>query len=221
MSYCASCGSEHDRETFICPACGADLARAVRVRRATDGDCYQPYGGGGSGGSSGGGGSDDPGGYRPDAPPTDPDAGWQGVAGNPYAAPGYMGAPLQAGGGLFAVGEKRDPVMVLVFTLLTCGIYGWYWWYTVADDMKNALRREDINPMMDIVLGFVTCGIYLIFLYYKYPQMMLEMQDRVRLPRNDISTVTLLLGIFFPLAAIFIIQTELNKIWDAATGARH
>ncbi len=109
---------------------------------------------------------------------------------------------------------------VLLLTLFTCGIYGWVWWFSVATDVKNALRREDINPGMELVLSFVTCGIYMIFLYYKYPQLMLEMQDRVRMPRNDISTVSLLLGIFFPLAAIFIIQTELNKIWDAAAGTR-
>ena len=200
--------------------CGAEfIAHISSVQCATEGECYQPYGGSGSGGDDGG--EDDSGGYRPNVPPVDPRVNWQEAA-NPYNAAGYGAgsAPLQswAGsvGGLFAIGEKRDPVMVLVFTLLTCGIYGWYWWFVTATDVKNALRREDINPTMELVLGFVTCGIYLMFMYYKYPQLMLEMQDRVRMPRNDLSTVSLLLGIFFPLAAMLILQTELNKIWDAA-----
>lgn len=223
MLFCISCGGEHDREALSCAVCGeTHLACALHARRASGGERNQPFGGGGGWGGSGGGGGgeDDPGGYRPNVPPADPNAGWRGVA-NPYDAPGNAGGlQWSGGGGLFAVGEKRDPVMMLVFTLLTCGVYSWYWWYVTAMEVKSALRREDINPGMELLLGFVTCGIYLIFLYYKYPQMMVEMQDRVRLPRNDISTVSLLLGIFFPLAAMFIIQTELNKIWDAAAGVR-
>lgn len=230
MLSCPSCGSAHDAQALFCPVCGTDLLRTPPVppvQLTPDGGANQPVGEGGRNEQSG---------YRPNVPPTVEGAGWsgwQGAANPPDAAPytphapysspppGYEGnAQLQPwwGGGLFAIGERRDPVMVLVFSLLTCGLYSWYWWFVTATDVKNALRREDINPAMELVLSFVTCGIYLIFLYYKYPQMMLEMQERVRLPRNDISTVSLLLGIFFPLAAMFIIQTELNKIWDAADG---
>jgi hypothetical protein len=228
MLFCASCKSENNAlHTSLCLMCGAEfIAHISSVRCATDDECYQPYGGG-SDNSGGGSGEkeDDQGSYRPNVPPVDPRVNWQGTT-NPYDAAasyggGGVGAPLQpwsAGSGLFAVGEKRDPVMVLVFTLLTCGIYGWYWWFVTATDVKNALQREDINPTMELVLGFVTCGIYLIFMYYKYPQLLLEMQNRVRLPSNDLSTVSLLLGIFFPLAAMLILQTELNKIWDAARG---
>ncbi len=142
-----------------------------------------------------------------------------GSGGSPYPMQqaGYGGG---GGGGLFAVGEKRDPILVLVLTLVTCGIYGIYWWYVSMTEIKNSLGREDINPAIELLLGFVTCGIYFIYLHYKYPQLLLEMQDRVRLPRNDISLISLLLAVFgLGLVSVFIMQTEMNKIWDAA-GAR-
>jgi hypothetical protein len=70
---------------------------------------------------------------------------------------------------------------------------------------------------MEILFIFLTCGIYGFYLYYKYPQLMLEMQDRVGKPRNDISMTTLLLSIFgLAIVSIPIMQTELNSIWDAA-----
>lgn len=126
-----------------------------------------------------------------------------------------MNAPR--GGGLFAVGEKRDPVMVLVLSLVTCGIYGIYWWIVTGNDIKNALGREDINPTMDIVLAFVTCGIWLIYMHFKYPQLILEMQDRTGVPRNDISVISILLAVFgLGLVAQMMMQTELNKVYDAA-----
>ncbi|HYE65565.1 MAG TPA: DUF4234 domain-containing protein [Pyrinomonadaceae bacterium] len=132
-----------------------------------------------------------------------------------YGAPGYGMQPGRAG--LYSVGEKRDPIMVLLFSFFTCGIYAIWWWYTIMTEIKNSLGREDINPTTDLVLALVTCGLYGIYLFYKYPQIMLEMQDRVGLPRNDISALSLILAVFgLGIVSVFMVQTELNKIWEAA-----
>lgn len=148
-------------------------------------------------------------------PPTDQQQG------SPWGGPSYN-APMQAhpGGGLSAVGEKRDPAMVIVFGILTCGIYLYYWIYQTSLEIKNALGgREDINPTMDIVLTIVTCGLYFFYLAYRYPQLLLELQDRTAQPRNDISTISIILAVVgLGIVSLFMIQTELNKVWDA--GAR-
>jgi hypothetical protein len=135
---------------------------------------------------------------------------------------GYAGGYAGGGGGaLLAVGQKREPGMVILFTILTCGIYNLWWWFTYAGEVKTALGRQDLNPVSDFLLGLVTCGIWsAIAFWHKYPKLIMEMQQRVGLPPNDISTTTLLLGLFFFPAAQFIIQSELNKVWDAAQGVR-
>jgi uncharacterized membrane protein YidH (DUF202 family) len=121
--------------------------------------------------------------------------------------------------GLYAVGEKRDPILVLVLSLVTCGIYAFYQIYKVSSELRDALGRQDINPALDLVLGLVTCGLYFIYLAYRYPQLILEMQDRVRLPRNDISMVSIILAVCgLSIVSLFMIQTELNRVWDAARG---
>jgi hypothetical protein len=149
---------------------------------------------------------------------------------NPYGTPppqpygmqpgGYAGG-APAGGGLMGVGQKREPGMVILYTFLTCGIYGIWWLVTYAGEVKGALGRHDLNPGMDLLIGIVTCGIWsTISFWYKYPKLIPELQQRVGLPPTDISTMTLVLGIFFAPASMYIIQTELNKIWDAAGGVR-
>lgn len=144
----------------------------------------------------------------------------QQQAGSPWGSP-PTGSPMQPrpGGGLTAVGEKKDPIMVIVFCFLTCGIYIYFWIHQTSTDIKNALGgREDINPTMDIVLTIVTCGLYSIYLLYRYPQLILELQDRTRQPRNDISTISIILGVVgLGIISLFMIQTELNKVWDAAS----
>jgi hypothetical protein len=176
--------------------------------------------------------------YSSPLPPPPPPYGNQGQA-NPYANQGYgtpgYGAPgfgnepygMQPGanfgmsGRLWTIGEKREPGMVLLFTILTCGIYAIWWYHTYATEVKNSLGRQDLNPTKDLILTFVTCGIWgIIAFYYNYPKLFVDMQQRAGLPPNDISTNTLLFGILFAPASIYIIQSELNRIWDAAGRVR-
>ncbi len=191
MIYCTNCGQPNDDAARSCTNCGKQFGGQANS---------QPFQ------TAPPPGAQAPGGY---APPQTP----------PYGDPAY-GMQYAGGGaraGLYSVGEKRDPIMVLVFTLITCGIYGIWWWYTIMTEIKNSLGREDINPGMDLVLAIVTCGLYGIYLYYKYPQLMLEMQDRAGLPRNDISVISIVLSVVgLAVVSIFMIQTELNKIWDGA-----
>ena len=147
--------------------------------------------------------------------------GGQGYGNQPQGMQpgGYLGGPYGAQGGrLLAVGEKRDPGMVILFTFLTCGIYAFWWYHKYATEIKNALGRQDLNPGTDLLLTFVTCGIWGIIAFYnKYPKLITDMQQRVGLPPNDISSTTIILGVLFAPAAIYIIQSELNKVWDAAS----
>jgi hypothetical protein len=213
MIACPSCGAGNVEGTRFCVKCGTTLPTAPAPetwRQSGDLGQQQPQQGAPSGGFSSGsqpGGYSTPDPYAPAAPSSWP---------QPQAMqPGYGGA------GLLSIGEKREPMMVVLFTLLTCGIYGWFWLYTTVTEIKNALGREDINPGMELVLSIVTCGIYMVYLFYKYPQLMMEMQDRAGRPRNDISMTTLLLAVFgLGIVSIAIMQSELNNIWDSAAARR-
>jgi len=192
MIFCTNCGQQNDDAARTCVNCGAAF--------------------GGQGGTTPFTTAPPPGTstQQPPAP---------GAWANPTYGDPSQGMQQQAAGqpGLYSAGEKRDPIMVLVLTFVTCGIYGIYEIYKVSTEMRDALGRQDINPTLDVVLGLFTCGLYFIYLAYRYPQLLLEMQDRVRLPRNDISLISIILAVCgLSVVSIFMIQTELNKIWDAS-----
>jgi hypothetical protein len=213
MIACPSCGAGNVEGTRFCVKCGTTLPSTPAPESwRQSGDLGQQQGA-------------PSGGFAPDPQQQQPAGGGYQTP-DPYAqqsAPawgesaGMMQQQPYGRAGLLSVGEKRDPMMVVLFTFLTCGIYALFWWYSVITEIKNALGREDINPGMEIILVFVTCGIYGFYLYYKYPLLMLEMQDRAGRARNDISMTTLLLAIFgLAVISIPIMQSELNNIWDAA-----
>jgi hypothetical protein len=118
---------------------------------------------------------------------------------------------------LQALGVKREPMTVMLLSLVTCGLYALWWGYVYGNEIKAALGRDDLNVALDTALAVPTCGLWGVYAFaYKYPLLLVEMQRRVGLPRNDIALITLLLTLAFFPAACFMIQTELNKIWDAA-----
>lgn len=121
--------------------------------------------------------------------------------------------------GLRSVGTSREPVLVLLLPFLTCGIYVLYWWYVTGTEIRDAVGRNEINPALDLLLGILSCGLYYIYLSYREPQYLLEMQDRVGLPRNDITVISIVLYLLFTPVTLLLIQTELNKIWEAARRA--
>ncbi len=110
---------------------------------------------------------------------------------------------------------RRSPPLVLLFTILTCGIYYYYWLYTTASDIRNFLGDADINPGMDVLLTIITCGLYQFYWYYKYNQKLMEMQDRAGMVQQDNYIVYVLLIIFgFSSIGGIIMQSQLNTVWD-------
>ena len=62
------------------------------------------------------------------------------------------------------IGITRDPVMVIVLSIVTCGIYYFYWLYTVMNDLNRMTGREIINPGTFILLCiFCAPSIYYVF----------------------------------------------------------
>lgn len=237
MTFCTNCGTQNDDIARVCTNCGTQLGTGSQGGQ-------NPYQTSGPSSYPPSGSAPYPPAGAPQPPPANPygatpppppyGQGYNDPYSNqqPYAPTGYSNQPYgmqpgggyaggyQGGGGLMAVGEKREPGMVILFTILTCGIYGIWFFHTYASEIKNALGRQDLNPTTDLLLSFVTCGIWtIVAFYYKYPKLITDLQQRVGLPPNDISGMTVILGIFFAPVALYMIQSELNKVWDAA-GAR-
>ena len=64
----------------------------------------------------------------------------------------------------------RNIVMYVLLTIVTCGIYGYYFIYKLAQDV-NEMCKEDgektAGLAMFIILSYVTCGLYAYYWYYK------------------------------------------------------
>ncbi len=116
-------------------------------------------------------------------------------------------------------GKIQNPITVLLLSFVTCGLYAIYWYYLIGTELKIYLGKSDdeLNPIMNLVLGILCCpyGIYLF--YFKYPkEFLVEAQRKAGIQENDISMMTLLFAFVCGYVSLYLIQTELNKVWEAA-----
>ena len=119
---------------------------------------------------------------------------------------------------------RRDSWIPPVLTMVTCGLYLFYWQYVTTQELKTVSGREDLNPMLDLILSVVCCGLWSIYVQYRNAQVVHEVFGRHNTPHEDRSSFVLIMhalafvnGIT-SLLALMILQDEYNKLADLSGG---
>lgn len=111
--------------------------------------------------------------------------------------------------------ERSIPLCIL-FTIITCGIYGIYWMIVLNDEI-NPLAGEPqaTSGGMVLLLSFVTCGIYGLYWMYK----MGERCDRINGGAGNSNILFLVIGILgFGIINYCLMQDTLNKVARSRRG---
>jgi cytochrome bd-type quinol oxidase subunit 2 len=100
--------------------------------------------------------------------------------------------------------KYRNPVLVIVFTIITFGIYGIYWLVSTTNELRRLTSTApDPWALLLLLIPFLNL-IVMIWYYWKYSAAVEEI--------SGVETIILfLLWIFFSPAAVIITQLELNK----------
>lgn len=136
--------------------------------------------------------------------------------------PPYAGTKLK---------DDRGLLSYIVLTLITCGIYSYYFIYKLAADVNVACDGdgEDTAGLVAfILLSFVTCGIYAWIWYYKLGNRLASNAGRYGLSFQENGTTILLWQIFGslicgigPFIAMNILIKNTNKICNAYNRAHN
>lgn len=135
-----------------------------------------------------------------------------------FSAPAVVGyaEPVDASRSLFTW---------IVLTILTCGIYSWYFIYKLAVDMNRMCSgdgEETPGLLVFVLLSMVTCGFYAYWWYYKIGNRMQANAPRYGLNFQENGTTILLwqiVGILLcglgPFVAMHIIIKNANALATA------
>lgn len=109
--------------------------------------------------------------------------------------------------------EKKNIALCIVFSVITCGIYSWYWLFSLAEDVNSVTRRpEATSGGMVLLFTIITCGIYGWYWLYKSGEALDKLRMEQGLPTGYFAILYLLLSIFgFGIISYALMQSELNE----------
>jgi len=108
---------------------------------------------------------------------------------------------------------KTGPVVVLILSIITCGLYLIYWNIEASRVLNAVAGREAVSMPIAIFAGCCT-PVHLYFYYVVSRDALPALYDRIGQPQKDQAILLMLLGFFFPMVAAMIVQGEINKLYE-------
>ena len=109
--------------------------------------------------------------------------------------------------------KKKDIVTNIILTIITCGIYGIFWFVSISDDVRIVSNDERLSGGKCLLLTIITCGIYGYYWCYLVAKALMQAQSKYELPADDYTLLYIILRIFgLSIVNYCLIQNELNLI---------
>lgn len=111
--------------------------------------------------------------------------------------------------------KEKSIGLCVVLSIVTCGIYGIYWLYTIAHDLNDLCESQNqekgAEPGLVVVLGIVTCGIYSLYYLWKAGKMVSSLTRSNGQHPSDDSIVLMVLSLLqLSLVSYCILQSHIN-----------
>ena len=108
--------------------------------------------------------------------------------------------------------REKNVALCIVFTIITCGIYGLYWLVTLNDEMMDVTREEGTSGLLVLVLTIVTCGIYGLYWCYQMGKRVDWMNSTYGRHTDNSGLLYLVVSLLgFSIVVYAVMQYELNQ----------
>lgn len=110
--------------------------------------------------------------------------------------------------------EPRNIALYVILTIITCGFFGLYWLYKLAEDMNN-LRGDEFqtSPGLVVVFSIITCGIYEMIWFYKAGATVDDIRIKQNMAPGSKGILYLLLVIFrLGIVSYGLLQNDFNEM---------
>lgn len=116
------------------------------------------------------------------------------------------------------VGKNRSPLLVIIFSIFTLGLYWFYWFYKTNSELSEHDPELGISPFTRILCIFPGCFLLGLPTLYAYYATVRDISKHVEKEgQNGVSAVLYTILIFIPFGsfyAIYRIQSLLNNNWE-------
>jgi len=113
---------------------------------------------------------------------------------------------------------KRNPLGVLGLSIITLGIYFFFWYYKINDEIRRSENDQTISParsLIAMIFGWVLIVPPFIAMYNTAKHVQ-AMETRLGVTQTVEPALTIVLMFLFSLGNGIYVQEHLNRSWDAA-----
>lgn len=110
--------------------------------------------------------------------------------------------------------QKRSIGLSIFLSIITCGIYGLYWFVVMTNETNTLAGKPDTSGGVCVLLNIVTCGIYGIYWSYRMGQKIQEIKTNKNMAvDSNLPILYLILSIFgLQIITYALVQNELNQM---------
>ncbi|MBH1941741.1 DUF4234 domain-containing protein [Mobilitalea sibirica] len=107
---------------------------------------------------------------------------------------------------------KRDILICILLTLITCGLYSIYWFIVITDETNSLAGEPDTSGIMALILTIITCGLYGIFWAYKRGEKIDIAKQKRNIPAGNSGILYLILYLISRIVTLALLQHEVNTL---------
>lgn len=108
--------------------------------------------------------------------------------------------------------QRRELILYILLTVVTCGLFGLYWFVCLTDDINTLSGQPDTSGVMSVLLTLITCGIYGFIWAYKQGDKIDKIKMSRGIPASNGGVLYLILYLFGGVIAYALIQNEVNNL---------
>lgn len=109
--------------------------------------------------------------------------------------------------------KERNIVVCILLSIITCGLYGIYWFICLTDDANTAAGEQGTSGALAFIFSLITCGIYFLIWTYKQGEKIDNAKTKRGMAGGSSGVLYLILSIFgLSIVAYALMQNELNKL---------
>ncbi len=109
--------------------------------------------------------------------------------------------------------EQRSIGLYVVLTIITCGLFGIYWFIVLTDDVGRVSGDPSFTGGKHFLLTLVTCGIWSFIWSYQAGKLLESAQRHRGYHSTDNSVLYLVLTLFgLGIVTYALVQSDVNKL---------
>jgi Domain of unknown function (DUF4234) len=115
---------------------------------------------------------------------------------------------------------KRNPLGVLGLSFITFGIYFFYWYWKINEELSSFAHDDTISPtrsLMAILFGWIILVPPFIAIYNTSKHVQGD-EQRLELQPELEPALTIVFLVLFSIVNGLYMQEHLNRLWDGAAG---